>query len=712
MAEWDMFHRLALNTRRDTKKTDDLPKTAWNAVVDFANMVIKYRYLIALVVFAFLVIFKINGTNLGSWERILGPTGKSSVVAGTAKDIRSDEWEVYLPICIAQQNSKTPFSVTNPDISVYGKNVLLVMDAPVADIYDVSQPLLWGFFFLNADYAVTWYWDMKLILMLLLSFELCMILTKRDKMISVLGAVWIAFSPAVQWWFGQHIATNVLYIEAIVVSFYYFLEFHDRTAPNTNSDRKNVEQFPTEPHKFTFVNKSLLVLNQSKYQILFAFLFSLSCLGFLIPLYPPVQIPFGLLAALLMVLVYTDFHKTNLLRKKDLVIAGAAVVFILLMVAHLYLLVRDVIPLMTNTVYPGQRVCTGGGTPNFDFYAFLTNIWLPYENVAIPGENPCELSAFFNFLPAVVAAIPVLLLRRKSHNSTVKYGIALSIYSGFFALFMAFPFVPPIVAKFTLLSYATGSRAMQAYGFSAVLVSIWALSVFTRAGGLRRAYAIVVAAAVSVTYLLTVELTGMKANIPLRQYLVLIAVLGMLNYLLLRGNKRIFCMLMVCIVAAAGFTVNPINIGAGVLVNSNLSQEVRTIAKSDPDAVWIADACGDAIDDMIYANGAKSAGGISNYPSYAQWDAIDPQRKYAFVYNRSAHVSFLISQDKTAFNLLWLAGFQVNINENDLSKLKVKYIISPRDLTSMNSAGVRFKQVYPAVNNSYRVFQAVYTNAR
>jgi hypothetical protein len=673
-----MVHMGSPMNHENPREIGGSERTVLHRLTDAADGVIKYRYIIALFVFALLVVFKINGSNLGSWERIFGQTGKSSVVAGTAKDIRSDEWEVYFPICIAQQNSKTPFSVTNPDISQYGKNVLIVMDAPVADIYDGSQPLLWGFFFLKADYAISWYWDMKLILMILLSFELCMILTKRDKMISLIGAVWIAFSPAVQWWFAQHVGTNVLYIEAIVVTFYYFLKYHDRTA----------------------------------LQILFAFLFSLSCLGFLIPLYPPVQIPFGILAVILMALIYTDFRKTIAIRKKDLIIAGAAAVFILCMLVHLYLLVRNVIPLMSNTVYPGKRVSTGGGTPSFDFYVFLTNIWLPYENVAIPNENPCELSSFFNFLPAVLAALPVLFIWQKNRDRSLKYGIALAVFSGFFALYMAFSFVSPIVAKFTLLSYVPGSRAMLAYGFSAMLLSIWVLSALVRSGGVRRLYAVAVAAAVSVTYLLAVELTGMKANIQLRQYLVLIVVFGILNYLLLRGRKRIFCLLMICVVLAAGIPVNPINIGAGALVKSTLSQEVQAIAKSDPDAVWIADDCGDAIDDMIYANGAKSAGGISNYPSYAQWAAIDPQRKYAFVYNRSAHVSFQISQSKTAFNLLWLAGFQVSINENDLSKLKVKYIISPRNLTGMSSAAVRFKQVYPAVGEGYMVFRVVYGNSR
>jgi hypothetical protein len=671
-----MIHWSAFVKNKSPRVAGDSNKSVWSRFSDVANAVIKYRYLLALLVFAVLVIFKINGSNLGSWERILGTTGKSSVVAGTSRDIRSDEWGMLFPAYFSQQNSQTPFSLNNPAITLHGQNVLIVTDAPVLDIYSISKPLQWGFFFLHADYAISWYWDMKLLLILMLSFELCMILTSRDKLISVLGAFWIAFSPAVQWWFAQHVGNSVLYIEAIVVTFYYFLKYHDKPP----------------------------------LQILFAFLFSLSCLGFIIPLYPPVQIPFGILALILMLLIFTDFHKTISIRRRDIVIVGAAAVFMLLMAAHLYLIIKDVIPVMSNSIYPGRRVSTGGGTPNFDFYAFLTNIWLPYMNVSIPNENACELASFFNFLPAVLAALPILFLKRKNRTLSLKFGIALAVFSVFFALYMAFSFVSPIIAKITLLSYVTGSRAMLAYGYSAMLLSIWALSTLVRTGGVRRVYAIVIALAVSATYLCTVLFTGMKANVHLRYYLLLIAVLGILNYLLLKGKKRAFSLLMLGVIVAAGVSVNPVNIGAGVLLKSTLSKEIHSIAESDRNAVWMSDVPGDQTDVLIYANGARSAGGVADYPNFAQWSALDPQRKYASVYNRSAHIYFQIVKVETSFVLDWLGGFHVNINRDDLEKLKIKYLVSNRTLTEFNSRKVHFKQICAPDIANYAIYQVTYTN--
>lgn len=167
----------------------------YDSIEECFNKVIKYRYLIALIIFAVLVAFKINGSNIQYWSNYIDESGKSTVVAGHAQAIRSDEWGVLVPIFLSQQNSDTPFTVINPDITTSGHNVVITLGAPIKDIYAICQPINWGFLFLNSDYGLSWYWDLKLILIIMLSFELCMILTKRNKFISALGSLWIAFSP-------------------------------------------------------------------------------------------------------------------------------------------------------------------------------------------------------------------------------------------------------------------------------------------------------------------------------------------------------------------------------------------------------------------------------------------------------------------------------------------------------------------------------------
>ncbi len=644
-----------------------------------ADTILKYRYLVAAVIFVLLVAFKVNGSNIACWGKFVTLSTQSKVLAGEPRDIRSDEWEVLFPIYLSQQNSDTPFSIVNPDITTSGQNVVLTLGAPVKDIYSLAKPLNWGFFFLGADRALSWYWDMKLLLILLLGYELCMILTKENKLVSVLGAFWITLSPAVQWWFAQHMGDMTLAFESMVVTFYYFLKFYDRRP----------------------------------LQIVFAFLFSLSCLGFITPVYPALQIPIGFLTILFMALIFAGFRKQLHFHWKDALVVGGAAVFTLMMLVHLYLILRGAITLMTHTLYPGQRVSTGGGTPDFSFYSFLTNFWLPLPGmtVQITGENPCELSSFYNFLPAVLLALPILIRHRRD---SLRYGITLSIFSVFFALYMAFSFMPKSLAKLTLLSYVTGQRAMLVYAFSAMLLSIWALGEFVRSGPVGRIYSALVAVAVGVTYVLTVEYGGIRqSSIRLRYYLLFIAVLTILMYLLLRGRQKIFAVGMAAVILVSGVAVNPINIGTGNLLNNSLSKEIRTIDKSDPNGVWLATDTSSLVSCMlnvlVYVNGAVSEGGINNYPDYAKWALLDPNAQDEYAYNRSMHVAYQLVNQKTTFDLQDTNSLMVNINSKDLKKLDVKYVISAKDLTTFNNGTTQFTRIFSDGKNAYAIYRVAYS---
>lgn len=656
------------------KQCSNLKCTCISDIKRFFNAILKYRYLIAAVIFLLLVLLKVNGSSVDIWKNYIDNSGKETIVAGTAKDIRSDEWEVLLPVYLSQLNSNTPFSIINPSITTSGQNILITMGAPVKDIYTISKPLHWGFMLLGPDRGLAWYWNMKLILIILLSYELCMIITKGNKQISFLGSIWIAFSPAVQWWFAQHVGDNVLYFEAIVVTFYYFLYYFDKL-----------------PLK-----------------ILFASLFALSCVGYVIPLYPPIQITFGFLCLILMALIFTDFRGKIQFKKSDILIVVCTFSFIIFMLVHLYLIIKDVIPLMSHTVYPGKRVSAGGDGSVYGSFSYLFNIILPYKNMGF--SNQCELSSFYNFLPAVILVLPLFIKRKVS---SLKYGIAFSVYSVFFVFYAKFSFVPFFVSKITLLSYVTGDRAFIAYAFSAMLLSIWALAELFRSGAVNRNYGIAVSALVTVVYFSAVKVMGIKGS-EFKYCFVIIIIFVILNYLFLRGYKWMFSTIMALIILASGATVNPINIGSGLLLKSNISDEIQFIRKSDTDAMWMGVDADEAdglavLDVLIYANGAKTVGGINNYPDYAKWSLLDPGRKYDYVYNRSAHITFEIVNTNTNFVSTGTNTCRVNINVNDIRKLKVKYILSNKNLEQFNNKNVTFKARFAKDNRNYTVYQVSYS---
>jgi hypothetical protein len=365
---------------------------------------------------------------------------------------------------------------------------------------------------------------------------------------------------------------------------------------------------------------------------------------------------------------------------------------------------------MNSTVYPGKRISTGGKTPSYDFYSFLTNLGLPYNSVKVSTSNACELSSFYNFLPAILLALPVLIFKRRK---SLKYGIALAIFSSFFALYTMFSYMPAIVVKFTLLSYVTGTRAMLAYAFSAALLSIWALSELSRSGGMSRVYSIIVSVLVTATYIITVIFTSLNGSSKVIYFVIIIAVLGVLNYLLLRGKRWAFSALMVCLIVASGIGVNPINLGAGGVLSSKISKEIQEVDKADSASLWLGVSeqkeISGAIGVLIYANGAKSLGGINNYPDNAKWSEIDPMQKYDSVYNRSAHISYQIVTTDTKFVLTGANAFQVNVNVDDLEKLNVSYIVSNQELTDFNDDDVNFQSLYDPDDMNYTIYQVNYS---
>jgi hypothetical protein len=254
---------------------------------------------------------------------------------------------------------------------------------------------------------------------------------------------------------------------------------------------------------------------------------------------------------------------------------------------------------------------------------------------------------------------------------------------------------------------------MISYGYSAVLLSIWALGELSRIGGVNRIYGFIVTVGVAASYLITVEETAIKSMIQLGFYLALILGLALLNMLLLYGKRRAFVTLMAGLTVLAGVTVNPINIGAGAIYNNTISKEIEQIQKTDKNAVWMADDGevdgSGALGILIYANGAHSVGGINNYPDYAKWSAIDPQGKYSYIYNRSAHISFQIVNVSTSFTLIGQTCAEVNINQDDLKKLSIKYVISKNNLQTFDDSTVNFKPLFAPDADNYSIYQVTYS---
>ena len=149
---------------------------------------------------------------------------ENSLIMGDNRAIRSDEWMVQTTYYMAQAMSEDFYPLYNTNIMDDGLNMILAYNSPVANLSIIGKPFNWGFLLLGKEYGLSWYWAFKTIALWLLAFELSMILTKKMKGISILASFWITFSPAIQWWFMQHVGDTIFFTLAMIVAFYKYVE--------------------------------------------------------------------------------------------------------------------------------------------------------------------------------------------------------------------------------------------------------------------------------------------------------------------------------------------------------------------------------------------------------------------------------------------------------------------------------------------------------
>ena len=170
-----------------------------NLVLD---LFLKLRYLIGVLVIVVIVTFNLNGSSLGVWDKYVSQRDdgkKTDVIFGQNREVRSDEWLVQTPFYLSQ--AEEDFPLVNEDYSLNGQNMIIAYNSPVKDITVIGKPFNWGFFFLGRDRGLSFYWAMKLVVMVLLGVEVRMILTTRKKAPSLNASFALTFSPAVRWGF-------------------------------------------------------------------------------------------------------------------------------------------------------------------------------------------------------------------------------------------------------------------------------------------------------------------------------------------------------------------------------------------------------------------------------------------------------------------------------------------------------------------------------
>jgi hypothetical protein len=533
------------------------------------------------------------------------PSQNDGVDAGRARPNRTDEWWVRTPLLARQATLGLP---ENDEIGVGNHDMGVAYDLPTRGWEVLTRPhtLPYHVFGIERAFAFEW-WIVYLALPAIGLYALALMLGLRV-LTAALIAMIVVLSPVVQWWTVSTTGTTIGYALLASVA-------------------------------FIAATRARSVYASIGFAVLAGWLGA--CL---VPvLYPPWVIPMVLMggaaaaAAIGVSFPSREFRRIWWLRLFG--VLGVACVVGGVLVIAFFIVHRDGIQALSNTVYPGARRSSAGkGDLRTLFGAPFDLIESTRSNVevSVNGLNQSEAAAGLFTLFAVGAAIFVSPNWRlwKTWRSRVALlgllGVALVLLSWYLLP------IPDIVGRATLFDRVRPQRLL----LPLALVGAVALGLFLdgqhRSG--KKLHPVPLAAGT-----LAFAVPTLWAGFSLRidgelvsrwQVLLLTAVCTTGIALALRG-ARVGIWVLVALFAVGSATVNPLQHGLDALLESPAARLGREL-RARPGAGAVINFWGGDIGARggLTASGVGLVSGVNLYPNDKAWRVLDPDDSQRHAWNR------------------------------------------------------------------------------
>lgn len=636
------------------------PKKIW-------DFIYRFRFLLGFLLFSFIILMGYHGTSVGIYNEMIEPSNhlkEAEPIYGINRAIRSDEWVVNSPVILSQYSDLNNFSNVNHTLNGYDINITLYPKLPSKSVTILSSPKLLGFLFLPVDQAFSFYWYFELFVLFFASFEFLLIITKKSKFWSLVGALMITFGPAVQWWESNCIVP-ILYSGLLAIVFF---------------------------EKFIFSKKWF-------YRFLYSLLIGLCGTIFVNVLYPAWMIPFAYFY--IIVIIWILYKNKNLIKVKYILFLLAVVIITMSgILLPEFISSYDNVVLTTNTIYPGKRFSVGG----FGFevlFGYVLGLIFPY----VDFPNPCEASQFLSFYPIpIIIAITIIIDNFKKKKNDI-FLIMLTLVTLFLNMWNYFE-LPTIVAKISFLYLSTSLRTTVVVSFLCVILLVYILSNYERYKFGSKVFITLISLFVSFISVVFIK-NYYQSMLDFSSYIFILVLIFtiLISFILsnFRFKKIILGLSLILVTLISGLTVNPVNKGLSSIYDKQLSHDIENILKEDSDSLWITTDSPIYYSNYILANGAKVLNSVNYFPNYNLWNIIDIDRKYENEWNRYAHVNVNLSTEETNVILNQSDLITILLNKYDLCKLKVDYLVSTDlKLDRFNSKDFRLDVI--SNNDSYNIY--------
>lgn len=636
-------------------------------IKDIYEFIYKYRYYFAILFLAYVVLMGYSGSSIGTYNEVI-PGGDHTLyytpIFGKYRSIRSDEWAVSAPFFISQgvDSNGNNYSYYNDSLRGTITDMFSEINPPVFDILTIGKIFNVGFFLFGVSRGYSFLWYGSLVFLIIVSFEFFMLITKKNKLISLLGMLLVTFSASTQWWQCFNIFSWGMFAILLFDKF--------------------------------------MLTKELKVKVLCALGLIVAAMCYIFYFYPAWQLSYGYIYLALTLWVVIKNRKEYKINLRDIFIILFAILIVAGLLYRYYLKSSESLNLIMNTDYPGERFELGGGAKDVMF-SYVYSMLFPY----ITLNNPCELSGMITFYPIPIFLSIIYLIRNRKNKEHFIFLIPIIIISIIYSIW-ALIGGNRIFAKLSLLYMVPAKRIAIPLGFTQILLMIYMLAnikkeeIIIKSQTIKKIIAII--SSILVMYIALKTDNNILQNHPLFIYingLILVYGLYQLLNINLENNKKKLVFLLIPIALITGLTVHPIQKGISVLTDKPVAKKTQELIKNNSDKnLWLIDSTNFYMNNYLLASGAKIINTTNIYTNFDLYKTVlgensdnEDKRK---IYNRYAHVDVEITENKNDVELKYQDNIKLYLTTEKVKELGVNYILTTRSLEQFNTDIINYNKVY------------------
>lgn len=367
---------------------------------------------------------------------------------------------------------------------------------------------------------------------------------------------------------------------------------------------------------------------------------------------------------------------------------------------------KDVINIVSNTDYPGERFELGGGG-EVGLFSYVYSIIFPYSSSI---QNPCEISGMFSIYPIPMIIALLFLIRSKDRKKHMTFLIP-ALLIGIMLSVWCLTATNEIFAKITFLKLAQGSRVAVPLGLLQILIIMYIMGNIKEDDKIinNKIVAIIIAIIGSIAIITLIKNSYIGAVVQNYKKYIFGIILAIEIYLLFTINKKYsknaFITLLIPIALVTGATVNPIQKNLDVLTEKPVAKKVQEIVKEDPENnLWLVETW----PNYYLASGARVINSTNTYPNFEMYKEVLGEKydECKEIYNRYAHINPQIVEGENSISLIAPDALSLKINPDTIKRLGVKYIVSETELDGFNDEKTVFENIYS--EDGIRIYKVIY----